>query len=326
MNFLPRIRHTVVIILIGALVQYAFVYFLWTFFCSSQSASISAAHKEFKRGKVTCIIRDFDAEANDLAGTVESLSTVEEVSKVVVVSDSQLYPPFNWRHKKLSFFQVRPNLRTARTQGTLQRYLQSEFVLLMPDGTRTSVHRVAEYLGSTYHSRKDVRIWAFRVRGKRASCQSVELDWKRWTLQTNRFVRYRATKRSIDWLIDRWIFRSAWLLIGWLSERWLCSVVDSLFFRSTSSIDGVCDAATGTLVYLLRTSDFLDLPEPFLQPVDESILIQASIFGWKTQIFERTPFFRSDRLLDPQVRYKQHRNIGFYQNKIIKQTYAYYPP
>ena len=114
----------------------------------------------------------------------------------------------------------------------------------------------------------------------------------------------------IDWLIP------ARPCLGWLID-WLYvfvlhqnSQIESTIFLwtygnsfcSTSSVDGVCDAATGALVYLMRTKEFLDLPEPLMQPLDESLLIQASIFGWKTQILERTPFFRSDRLLDPQVR------------------------
>ena len=199
MNFLPRIRQTIILIFLAAVLQYAFVYFIWTFFCSTNSPSINALHNEFKRGLITCIIREFDGEANDLPGTVDSLSSLNEIAKVLVVSDGQIYPPLVSKQPKLSFFQIRPDLRTARTQKPLRGHLQdNEWILIAPDGTRTSVLRIGEYLELAAEGRDDVKIWAFRVRGRRASCQSVNLDWKRWTLQSNRL----SSDRLIDWLID----------------------------------------------------------------------------------------------------------------------------
>lgn len=69
-----------------------------------------------------------------------------------------------------------------------------------------------------------------------------------------------------------------------------------------SSTGPVCDGVTGSVIFLIKTSDFLDLAQPFAQPMDESLLVQAAVKGWKVKVLGgQTPFSRSERLLEPQV-------------------------
>ncbi|XP_055346771.1 ribitol 5-phosphate transferase FKRP-like isoform X1 [Paramacrobiotus metropolitanus] len=81
----------------------------------------------------------------------------------------------------------------------------------------------------------------------------------------------------------------------------------SLHMNSTSG--PVCDGVTGSAVYMLKTDDFLSLVQPFAQPVDESLLIQASIKGWTTQILSaETPFSKSSQLLEPTILGRMHES------------------
>ncbi|OWA51358.1 Fukutin-related protein [Hypsibius exemplaris] len=279
-SFLPRTQPTILLVFLGALLQYILGYFFWTSYCAS-SSNPTANHVfpfEFD-GKITCIIRDFDSEASDLEGTSAAIDAVGEVARIVVVSERKLYPPVNSPSPKVVYFETQPSVRLGVPAKKLRDIVQTQWVLLLPDGVRPSRQSLYDSLRQTTTSNPAVKIWAFRVRGKRASCQSVRMDWKRWTLTMN----------------------------------------------NSAPVGDVCDAVTGSVVYLLRSVDFLNLPEPLLQPVGESLLVQSLSLGWKTHIFGETLFARSDKLLDPQMLAHQRSNHDdhvrdLYDRFQIKQT------
>lgn len=101
-------------------------------------------------------------------------------------------------------------------------------------------------------------------------------------------------------------------------QRW------SLLVNSTTN--QVCDGVTGSVIFLMKALDFLTLLEPFGQPVDESLLVQAAAKGWQFKVLlGSTPFTRSKRLLEPEILtnvrdMREERMKKLYKTMAIKRT------
>ncbi|GAV03214.1 hypothetical protein RvY_13673 [Ramazzottius varieornatus] len=251
-------RQLVFFVLAGLALQHLVIYLVWTFFAHDTPGRIHwlrAEDSQRLRGRITVVIRDFNEAVNDLHATSSSLSATDAVQKVLIVSDRKLYPAVTFTSPKVEQFQLHPDLRLGREWKDLRKHIATEWVMLVPDGVvlDPAAFDFDDILRSIREDGDNIRAWGFRIRGKRASCHSIHLDHKQWTLYSN------------------------------------------------SSVGPVCDSITGSLVHLTRAPDYLALFDPLAQPVDESLQIQFASLAWKFRLLERTPFTRSDRLLDPEV-------------------------
>lgn len=137
---------------------------------------------------ITVVIRDFEHFDNDVVDTVKSLLKTVPALEVIIVSNSPIYPPLQWKNFEPSTVKV-INLKLEvggyREDRDLLHHVKTKYILFIPD----SVRPIARNSFITLLKGLDepnVHILAAPVsKVSLTSCQKMDLNPIRWTLAYN---------------------------------------------------------------------------------------------------------------------------------------------
>lgn len=130
---------------------------------------------------VTVIFREFEPYEHDLKETLISFGSVFSRMKLLVVSDSQLYPPID---------KLPPTAECVRLQkdlfdfpnSSLSHRIKTDYVLLSPDNVRLTQPAVLTELVKALIKQPDQMAAVSVDETKTVECLDLRLDVRQWTL------------------------------------------------------------------------------------------------------------------------------------------------
>ncbi|XP_078697231.1 ribitol 5-phosphate transferase FKRP-like [Branchiostoma floridae x Branchiostoma belcheri] len=135
--------------------------------------------------RVTVVIREFEDFENQVAETVKSILHLDEYISIIIVVDKAPYPPLTLPEDgDVKVISMKTSLDRHPNVSCPERFVDTEFVFLVPDGTILTSPKQVEKVLSVFHSRRgDVRMVAAKVGGEMTSqCFDMDVNLKQWTL------------------------------------------------------------------------------------------------------------------------------------------------
>ncbi|ELW71149.1 Fukutin-related protein [Tupaia chinensis] len=132
--------------------------------------------------RVTILVREFEAFDNAVPELVDSFLQQDPAQLVVVAADTLPYPPLALPHV--------PNVRLALLQPALDRpatasrpetYVTTEFVALVPDGTRAKVPGQLERMAEALRAGSTRLVAAPVATANPARCLALNVSLREWT-------------------------------------------------------------------------------------------------------------------------------------------------
>jgi hypothetical protein len=155
---------------------------------ASQSRPDGHTPRDYVSSLLTVIIREFEDFENLVSDTVEHIHQVAPYINIVIIADKLPYPPLGILKTNLN----NTVLVTLNTQPdkppTLSRpdaVIQTEYVLVIPDGTKIVSTESLRSMLDAFIQRSDesVRAFAIRVGYVTPQCQPLTVDLRRWTVE-----------------------------------------------------------------------------------------------------------------------------------------------
>lgn len=146
---------------------------------------------------LTVVFRQFEEFENDVADSVQSFVSAFPNMPILVVSKSMPYPPLPFSVTNETLRNVKVVSLELRLDGSpadvnLWTYINSDYVLFVPDSTRVSRRVLQQATSALIASGTSNNAIAIGVGGAQLSCMSVKWDYPEWTLQYAKGGNVRA--------------------------------------------------------------------------------------------------------------------------------------
>lgn len=236
----------------------------------------------------TVIIRDFEDFDNQISETVWKIEKVFPSIKVLIVADSIPYPPLNIFENKNVELMV-PNPLKPVKQSYPSNYLQTRYVLILPDGAYSNSSNdlqgmkelLEEQISNQLVADGNIKAVAAPIGKMLLHEQSISVDIRRWTLAYGERIPANT---------------------------------------------GAYDAIIGPHALFLKSQDLLEMAEPFARPFLETFYIQASLRKWKIKVYSNGHYgqlrkrFTSEHNRWKHKEAEKQRRLLFYNQFGIKQV------
>ncbi|KAK7501630.1 hypothetical protein BaRGS_00007061 [Batillaria attramentaria] len=145
---------------------------------------------------VTVILRDFENFDNAIVDTIKELQSVLPGVKVLVIGDTQPYPPLHvdktWNTDIVS---LQVNLLHNYSSSRPDHLIKTKFVLLLPDGVRLKHWRNLQTAANHLGGKGRTKAVAVGVGQQPLQCLSLDVDLKRWQVT---FTTHNASSDYCD--------------------------------------------------------------------------------------------------------------------------------
>lgn len=136
---------------------------------------------------ITVVFRQFEEE-NDVVASVQSFVTAFPNMPILILCDTIPYPPFPFSYTNRTLRNVRVislELRLDAAPNDLNplSYINTEYVLIVPDSTRVS-RRVLQH--ATTVAMSSMNLIAIGTTGSKLICQNVKWQYADWSIQYKR--------------------------------------------------------------------------------------------------------------------------------------------
>ncbi|XP_035665999.1 fukutin-related protein-like [Branchiostoma floridae] len=135
--------------------------------------------------RVTVVIREFEDFENHIVETVKSILHLYELMRIVIVVDKAPYPPLTLPEDgDINVVSLKTSLDKHPNASCPEQFIDTEFVLFLPDGAILTSPKQVEKVLSAFHSQhRDVHMVAAKVGGEMTSqCFNMDVNLKQWTL------------------------------------------------------------------------------------------------------------------------------------------------
>ncbi|XP_033220770.1 fukutin-related protein isoform X2 [Belonocnema kinseyi] len=232
---LRLVRGILVLALLGNIIVWHKIWRLFTAQHISQvtdSRVVSENPHKFHRRLarlVTVVIRQFETFENDVAATVESTLNSFPTIQILILCDEIPYPPLelnlsNSTQQNVRFVNLQPGFNKSFDERNPLFYVQTKFVLILPDATRiSSKHMLQDMIN---HVTK-IGTTSVAIGRNSLSCFNLALKIKEWSL---RITNVGGT--ICDAVIGRHVIMMDAKLLRKLSDPFMLPFPDSLFMQT----------------------------------------------------------------------------------------------
>lgn len=192
-----KIKSTKVITIIIILINLVLLKYLWNLIFTDPTPKATSLHSKNSfdltlEEKVTIVFRSFEHFENDLAGTLEQLLSLIPSAHILIISDSFIYPPLsinNHNHsiKQIKFISLDFNLFKSNEQHNPFYYIQTKYVLFLPDSSRIPSKKIIEDLIKALEEEEDYILSVPFVNNQLTDCTNLQLNIREWTIQYDLF-------------------------------------------------------------------------------------------------------------------------------------------
>ncbi|XP_002734292.1 ribitol 5-phosphate transferase FKRP-like [Saccoglossus kowalevskii] len=195
--------------------------------------------------RVTVVFREYEDFDNLIPKSVESILRTFSRLNILIVADSQPYPPLKLPTESRETVQLvtlaaEPDQPPSHSNP--ERFINTEYVLFLPDGvilTPYVLEKMIDKFESINFIDNKIRLIAVKIVNR----NSDELQHSCFSLKVN---------------LQKWMTQSDYIM--------------------TSNI---CDSVSGSHAVLIRSSDLHNLSYPYTRPISQSLYLQTSLRKWK---------------------------------------------
>lgn len=178
-------------LLLTFLISSLCIYVYKTSFLSNTRASTApnatSTRLSFHLSKlITVVFRQFEEYENDISASVQALTSMFPKIPILIICDKTPYPPFSFTTTNMSNVQVLSlewRLNATPKEMSPLTYIKTEYVLLVPDGSRVSRKVLAH---ATKLAMTTLHMVAIGVGSSKLSCQSITWHYVDWTVMYHR--------------------------------------------------------------------------------------------------------------------------------------------
>ncbi|KAG8042346.1 hypothetical protein G9C98_004980 [Cotesia typhae] len=206
------VRTLLVLALLGNIIVWHKIWWLFTSqntLKSSTGATVSVdnpqkLHRRLAR-LITIVIRQFETFENDVAATVDSVLNSFPAMPILIVCNELPYPPLelNFANDSLNnvkLINLQPDFNRSFEDRNPLYFIQTKFVLFLPDATRISSKQVLQE--AVLHATETGAI-ALPIGKNSLNCLELHVKIKEWNLRVT-----KTTGTTCDAITGKSLFRS----------------------------------------------------------------------------------------------------------------------
>ncbi|KAI8792834.1 fukutin-related protein [Biomphalaria glabrata] len=132
--------------------------------------------------RLTIIIHDFEDFENTLLETTDLIKQSLGHVPVLIISNRLPYPPVKLDSEYAQIITLSKDLNKNYTSACSLQFVNTQYVLLLPDGVKIRNLQQIQHYVQILHSKKITKAVAIPIKEDSLSCSTFDFDYKTWTI------------------------------------------------------------------------------------------------------------------------------------------------